>query len=98
MGEWIVAKLNRMEGPLRFLLPEGGVSLLDAPGKAFWDPAADKALFSAIERGFRSGSNRKLVKVPFNVNDAGFVDALLQQFREIEPLREGAKQPPAYAR
>ena len=94
MGEWIVAKLNRMEGPVRFLIPEGGVSLLDAPGKAFWDPAADKALFTAIERGFRSGVNRKLVKVPYNLNDAGFVDALLKAFKEVEPLRDGAKASP----
>jgi uncharacterized protein (UPF0261 family)/ABC-type branched-subunit amino acid transport system ATPase component len=85
MGEWIAAKLNRMDGPVRFLIPEGGVSLIDAPGKPFWDPAADKALFTAIERNFRSGSNRRLTKLPYNINDAGFIDALLQQFSEIEP-------------
>ena len=34
-----------MEGPVRFLLPEGGVSALDAPGHAFHDPEADAALF-----------------------------------------------------
>jgi uncharacterized protein (UPF0261 family)/ABC-type branched-subunit amino acid transport system ATPase component len=98
MGEWIAAKLNRMEGPVRFLVPEGGVSLLDAPGKAFWDPDADKALFAAIERNFRNNAGRKLVKVPYNINDAGFVDALLKQFREVEPKGEGAKQPSASAR
>src|SRR3546814_10401989 len=41
MGEWIVGRLNRMEGPVRFLLPEGGVSALDAPGQPFHDPAAE---------------------------------------------------------
>ena len=30
---------------MRFLIPEGGVSALDAPGKPFHDPAADAALF-----------------------------------------------------
>jgi uncharacterized protein (UPF0261 family)/ABC-type branched-subunit amino acid transport system ATPase component len=93
MGEWIVAKLNRMDGPVRFLIPEGGVSLLDAPGKAFWDPASDQALFSAIERGFRGSASRRLVKVPYNINDAGFVDALLQQFREIEPHTTDRRTP-----
>ena len=38
-GAWIAAKLNRMAGPVRFLLPLGGVSALDAPGQPFWDPA-----------------------------------------------------------
>ncbi len=34
IGRFIVERLNRMEGPVRFLIPEGGVSLLDAPGQA----------------------------------------------------------------
>jgi uncharacterized protein (UPF0261 family)/ABC-type branched-subunit amino acid transport system ATPase component len=83
MGEWIAAKLNRMEGPVRFLIPEGGVSLIDAPDKAFWDPAADKALFAAIEAKFRATSNRRLVKLPHNINDPEFAQALVDQFREI---------------
>ncbi len=41
MGEWIGDKLNQMDAPVRFFLPEGGVSALDAPGQAFHDPAAD---------------------------------------------------------
>ena len=62
IGRFIVDKLNRMEGPVRFLIPDGGVSGLDAPGKPFWDPAADKALFDAIATNFRAGSNRKLIR------------------------------------
>ena len=34
-GEWIGGRLNDMNGPVRFLLPEGGVSMLDAPGQPF---------------------------------------------------------------
>src|SRR5262249_23855609 len=41
IGRFIVEKLNRMEAPVRSLIPEGGVSLIDAPGQPFWDPAAD---------------------------------------------------------
>ena len=36
-------RLNAMEGQVRFFLPEGGVSALDAPGKPFDDPAAERA-------------------------------------------------------
>ncbi|HUQ37730.1 MAG TPA: Tm-1-like ATP-binding domain-containing protein, partial [Aestuariivirga sp.] len=43
IGRFIVEKLNRMEGPVRFLIPEGGVSGLDKPDGPFWDPAADRA-------------------------------------------------------
>ena len=55
MGRWIGEKLNQMEGQVRFLLPEGGVSALDAPGHAFWDPEADAALFGASRNGAGDG-------------------------------------------
>ncbi|HEX9418000.1 MAG TPA: ABC transporter permease [Methylomirabilota bacterium] len=88
IGRFIADKLNRMEGPVRFLIPDGGVSLIDAPGKPFWDPAADKALFDAITSGVRATSSRRIVRLPHNVNDPEFVDALVAAFGEIsrEPV------------
>ena len=83
IGRFIVDKLNRMEGPVRFLIPEGGVSLIDAVGKPFWDPDADRMLFDAIGSGFRAGTNRKLVRLPHNINDQAFCDALVASFEEI---------------
>jgi len=88
IGRFIVDKLNRMEGPVRFLIPDGGVSGLDAPGKPFWDPAADKALFDAIATSFRAGSNRKLVRVPHNINDPEFAAAAVAAFEDV--VRQGA--------
>jgi uncharacterized protein (UPF0261 family)/ABC-type branched-subunit amino acid transport system ATPase component len=87
IGEFIAGKLNRMEGPVRFLLPAGGVSLIDAPGKAFWDPAADQALFAAVESKFRAAVNRRLIRLPYNINDPQFAQALVDQFREIAAPR-----------
>ena len=75
-GEWIARRINEMTGPVRFLLPEGGVSALDAPGQPFHDPEADRALFDAIARTFEEGANRRLVHTPHHVNDAAFADAV----------------------
>ena len=83
IGRFIVEKLNRMEGPVRFLVPEGGVSLVDAAGKPFWDPAADRALFDTITSGFRPSANRKLLRLPHNLNDSAFSDALVAAFDEV---------------
>jgi uncharacterized protein (UPF0261 family)/ABC-type branched-subunit amino acid transport system ATPase component len=83
IGRFIVGKLNRMEGPVRFLIPEGGVSGVDAPDRPFWDPAADKALFDTIAANFRSGANRRLVRLPHHLNDPAFADALVTAFNEI---------------
>jgi uncharacterized protein (UPF0261 family) len=83
IGEFIVGKLNRMDGAVRFVIPAGGVSALDAPGKPFWDPAADAALFAAIETNFRSTAQRKLIKSPLHLNDPAFADLLVQQWRDV---------------
>jgi uncharacterized protein (UPF0261 family)/ABC-type branched-subunit amino acid transport system ATPase component len=83
IGKFIADKLNRMPGPVRFLIPEGGVSLIDAPEKPFWDPLADKALFDAIAGAFRPGGDRKLIRLPYNLNDPPFAEALVAAFTEI---------------
>lgn len=92
IGAFIAAKLNRMEGPVRFVLPEGGVSALDAPGQAFWDPAADRALFAAIESGLRAGPNRKLIRTPLHLNDPKFADLLVNLFQEVMQPAGAARQ------
>jgi uncharacterized protein (UPF0261 family)/ABC-type branched-subunit amino acid transport system ATPase component len=91
IGGFLVDKLNRMEGPVRFLIPEGGVSGIDAPGKPFWDPAADKALFDVIAERFRAGHDRRLVRLPHHVNDPAFADALVAAFNEIAHVPSGAR-------
>jgi uncharacterized protein (UPF0261 family) len=83
IGRFVVEKLNRMEGPVRFLIPEGGTSGLDKPGGPFWDPAADQALFREIKTNFRALKDKKLVSLPSHVNDPAFADALVANFNEI---------------
>jgi uncharacterized protein (UPF0261 family)/ABC-type branched-subunit amino acid transport system ATPase component len=83
IGAFLVDKLNRMPGPVRFLLPEGGVSAIDMPGKPFWDPDADRALFATIEQGFRATPTRQLRKLPYHINDPRFADAMAQSFRDM---------------
>lgn len=83
IGRWIGDKLNRCDGPVRLLIPEGGVSLLDAPGMAFHDPLADAALFAALEQTVRQTERRRLVRLPYNVNDPPFAEALVEHFRDV---------------
>ncbi|GLS41145.1 hypothetical protein GCM10010869_67420 [Mesorhizobium tianshanense] len=84
-GEWIGARLNAMNGPVRFLLPEGGVSMLDAPGQPFHDPEADNALFEAIEKTVRRTALRHIERVRSNINDTPFIDAAVNAFHAITP-------------
>ena len=83
IGAFIADKLNRMQGPVRFLIPEGGVSGVDTPGQPFWDPAADRMLFDTIATRFKSGPDRKLIRLPHHINDDAFAAALVGAFHEI---------------
>jgi len=87
MGRWIGERLNLMEGPVRFLIPELGVSALDAPGQPFHDPAADAALFQALEQTVRTGPNRQLIRLPHHINDPAFAAALVQHFQSLHAGR-----------
>ena len=83
IGEWIGAKLNNFTGAVRFLIPEKGVSLIDAPDMPFHDPAADAALFEALEKTLIETGTRKLVRCPHHVNDPEFAAALVAAWRDV---------------
>ncbi|MGH6945682.1 MAG: ABC transporter permease, partial [Geminicoccaceae bacterium] len=72
-----------MDAPVRFLLPEGGVSALDRPGHAFHDPEADAALFRALEQTVRQTSTRQIVRVPAHINDPAFAAAALDAYHAV---------------
>ena len=83
MGEWIGRKLNACQGPVRFLIPEKGVSLIDAPGMPFHDPAADEALFEALARTVEETALRRVIRLPHHINDPEFASALVESWHEI---------------
>ncbi|MGB3537871.1 MAG: Tm-1-like ATP-binding domain-containing protein [Mesorhizobium sp.] len=82
-GEWIGAKLSLCEGPVRFLIPEKGVSALDVEGGAFFDPEADATLFDAIERTIKPSENRRVERLPLHINDPEFAEATVAAFHAI---------------
>lgn len=84
-GIWIGERLNLMPGEVRFLLPEGGVSSLDAPEKPFYDLEASQALFEAVEKTVQQTPKRQVQRVPGNINDPSFITAALDAFADITP-------------
>jgi uncharacterized protein (UPF0261 family) len=83
IGRWIGEKLNLCDGPVRLLIPEEGVSALDKEGGAFFDPAADAALFAALEDTIEQTPNRRITRLPLHINDPEFADALVAAYRDI---------------
>lgn len=86
MGQWIAERLNNCHGPVRVMIPEGGVSELDMFNKPFWDPKADQALFDALERSLRHTHNRQLIRTPYHINSNDFSEIVLQHFNQISTL------------
>lgn len=84
IGVWIGEKLNACDGPVRFLLPEKGVSSLDIEGGPFLDPAANAALFAALNDTIKQTENRQLVSLPYHINDPEFSTAATNAFLEIQ--------------
>ena len=83
IGAWIGRKLNACDGPVRFLIPEKGVSALDIEGAAFFDPDADAALFEALEATLVETADRRILRYPLHINDPAFAEAAVAAFREI---------------
>jgi uncharacterized protein (UPF0261 family) len=83
IGAWIAGKLNACEGQVRLLIPEKGVSALDARGQAFYDAQADAALFDALEQTLHQTASRRLMRLPLHINDPAFADALVEQFHAV---------------
>lgn len=84
IGTWIAQKLNRCAGPVRFLIPQQGVSALDIEGGPFWDPAANEALISSVLRGVEQTGDRQVALLPCHINDPAFARAAVAAYRQIK--------------
>ncbi len=88
LGRRIGAKLAAATGPTVLVVPRGGVSMLDSPGQAFHDPAADDALFSAVLAGV-SDSAVTVIEHDGNIND---VELARRTADELHALVTAAKR------
>ena len=79
-GRFIAERLNTFTGPVAFLIPEGGVSALDAPGQPFHDPEADAALFDALRDTL--DDTIELTEIETVINDEEFALTLARHLDE----------------
>jgi len=73
IGRIIAERLATAGGPVKVLLPLGGVSLIDTAGQPFHDPDADARLFDAIRAG--AGAAFEVESLPADINDPAFARA-----------------------
>ncbi|WP_447870392.1 Tm-1-like ATP-binding domain-containing protein [Serratia fonticola] len=83
LGVWIGNKLNLCEGPVRFIIPEGGFSALDAPGQPFFDPQARQAFAEGLESTLIQTAQRQIIKAPHHINAPEFCSLVIAQFQNV---------------
>ncbi len=83
IGAWIAGKLNKAKGPVCLLLPENGISELDIAEGPFWNPEADAALFETLEHHLNQTDTRRLLRLPYHINDPAFSAAAAQAYLDI---------------
>ncbi|MCB9915807.1 MAG: Tm-1-like ATP-binding domain-containing protein [Planctomycetes bacterium] len=70
LGRILAEKVNAYGAPVTVLLPRGGLSVIGAAGGPFHDPAADAALFDALQAGLRA--DVPVVESALAINDPAF--------------------------
>lgn len=82
IGRKIVEKLNMAKGPTEVILPLNGVSMLDAPGQAFYGVEEDAALFEELRNGLDK-THIELKELPLHINDQEFGEFAAQQLIDL---------------
>jgi uncharacterized protein (UPF0261 family) len=81
IGEMIAKAANSATASVAVLIPLKGVSQLDSPGGAFWDPQADRACFEAIKRNLKP--NIPVNELDNNINDPEFAERAAETLLEM---------------
>ena len=72
LAEYLIRQLNASKGPAAVLLPIGGFSMWDVPGRAFHDAEAIAAFRTAVYA--TASSQIRVVETQADINDDGFAD------------------------
>jgi uncharacterized protein (UPF0261 family) len=76
LGRQIAHKASASRGPVVILVPRGGLSALDTPGRPCWGPAADGALAQSLRNWL--SPHVRLRELELHVNDPAFAAAAVE--------------------
>ncbi|MDA0590563.1 MAG: Tm-1-like ATP-binding domain-containing protein [Planctomycetota bacterium] len=81
LGEIFARKANAASGPVAFLIPLRGVSVLDGDGELFCDREADAAFTSSLREHLRE--DIPVVELDANINDPEFAAKAVEMMLEL---------------
>jgi len=86
IGEIFAGKANAANGPVAFLVPLRGVSMLDGDGQPFCNREADRAMFEAITANLKPGI--PVIELDLNINDPLFAAKAVEMTLELIQKRK----------
>jgi uncharacterized protein (UPF0261 family) len=95
IGRAFAEKANAAAGPVAFLIPLRGVSILDGDGQVFCDREADRAMFTALRDNLREDIS--VVDLDVNINDAAFADKAVEMMLHLIEQQRVRSSPNAQA-
>ena len=81
MGKVFAEKANAATGPVAFLIPLKGVSILDGDGQLFCDRETDRVLFDTIKANLADGI--PVVELDHNINDPEFAAKAVEMMQDL---------------
>lgn len=72
IGKVFAEKANTAQGPVQFLFPLRGVSVLDSEGQPFYNPELNKVLLQSLKEHLKP--EIEIVTIDANINDQSFSD------------------------
>lgn len=82
LGETIAGKLNSAQGPTALYIPLKGVSAIDKPGRSFYGPEEDKALFESLRKNINPGVV-EITEMDNEINDEEFALAMAKKLHRM---------------
>ena len=91
MGRIFAEKANDATGPMAFLIPLRGVSIVDGDGQPFCDREADHAMFTALRNNLRT--DILVVELDANINDPIFAEKAVEIMLDLITQYKASNKP-----
>jgi uncharacterized protein (UPF0261 family) len=83
MARWIASRIRHATSPMVVMIPELGLSALDAPGQPFHDPKTNAILFQELEEQLKDCAACRVIRIRNHINDREFAEAVVDHFTNL---------------
>ena len=80
IARWIATRIRNTVSPMFVMIPELGLSALDAPGQPFHDPDTNAILFRELEEQLKGCDACQIVRVRQHINDREFAHSVVRHY------------------